>query len=78
MALYLIIAIGVCSYNINSRSINLGGCIVAGLTWPVTLILYLFTMVTGRSARNPITGMTNRPGGRCRGQQGGQGRGGRY
>ncbi|WP_320008022.1 hypothetical protein [Maridesulfovibrio sp.] len=77
MALYLIIAICVCIYHINSHDMPVIGSIVSGLIWPVTFIMYLFTIVTGRPTRNPITGITAWPGGRSRNQRSGKSKGGR-
>ncbi|NDV27615.1 hypothetical protein [Desulfovibrio sp. JC010] len=75
MALYLIIAIGICIYSIHRRSMSVGGSVVSGLIWPVTFALYLYTVVTGRPTRNPITGITSSSSGRGWSQRGRQGRG---
>jgi formate hydrogenlyase subunit 4 len=68
MILYLTVAIAVFIYYINSRDISFGKSIGLAIIWPVIFLMYLFTMMTGRSARAPFTAMSGRQGGQGRGR----------
>ena len=68
MIFYLVIAVAVCVYYMNSRNISLGRSIGLAIVWPAIFIMYLFTMVKGRSGRTPFIGMNDRQGGQGRGK----------
>lgn len=68
MILYLVIAVAVFVYYMNNRNIILGKRVGLALLWPLTFIMYLFNMVTGRPIRNLFTGLDGRQGGHGRGR----------
>lgn len=68
MILYLVIAAAVFFYYINSRNISIGKSVGLAIIWPVSFFMYLFTMVTGQSARSPFTSMNERQGGQGKGR----------
>ncbi len=68
MILYLVIAVAVFIYYINSRNISVGSSVGLAFFWPVIFLMYLFKMVTGQSVRSPFTGINMRQGGQGRGK----------
>lgn len=68
MILYIVIAIAVFVYYSRSRNTTPVQRLCLALFWPMTFLLYLFNMATGRQDNNPFNNLARRQGGRGKGR----------